>query len=72
MNGDTTSVEKGQMSFEASSMFPGFRFSPTDEELISYYLKNKVEGADKCVEIITEVELWKFEPWDLTGTLQFY
>lgn len=51
----------------ASSMFPGFRFSPTDEELISYYLKKKLEGSDKCVEVISEVEIWKHEPWDLPG-----
>ncbi|KAJ8559672.1 hypothetical protein K7X08_003730 [Anisodus acutangulus] len=50
----------------ASSMFPGFRFSPTDEELISYYLKKKLEGSDKCVEVISEVEIWKHEPWDLS------
>ncbi|CAN4119180.1 unnamed protein product [Withania somnifera] len=50
---------------KASSMFPGFRFCPTDEELISYYLKKKVEGSDKCVEIISEVEICKYEPWDL-------
>ncbi|KAG5566507.1 hypothetical protein RHGRI_002162 [Rhododendron griersonianum] len=47
------------------SMFPGFRFSPTDEELISYYLKKKLEGSDKCVEVIPEVEICKYEPWDL-------
>uniref|UniRef100_M1BQC7 NAC domain protein n=1 Tax=Solanum tuberosum TaxID=4113 RepID=M1BQC7_SOLTU len=51
----------------ASTMFPGFRFCPTDEELISYYLKKKVEGSDKCVEVISEVEIWKHEPWDLPG-----
>lgn len=49
------------------SMFPGFRFSPTDEELISYYLKKKLEGSDKCVEVIPEVEICKYEPWDLPG-----
>ncbi|KAA8544302.1 hypothetical protein F0562_022314 [Nyssa sinensis] len=54
-----------QISIAASSMFPGFRFSPTDEELISYYLKKKLEGSDKCVDVISEVELWKHEPWDL-------
>ncbi|XP_015577653.1 NAC domain-containing protein 40 [Ricinus communis] len=54
-----------QMSIEASSMFPGFRFSPTDVELISYYLKKKMEGAEKCVEVISEVEICSHEPWDL-------
>lgn len=46
-------------------MFPGFRFSPTDVELISYYLKKKLDGADKFVEVISEVEICRFEPWDL-------
>lgn len=51
----------------ASAMFPGFRFSPTDEELISYYLKKKLEACDECVEVIPEVEIWRHEPWDLPG-----
>ncbi|KAK3205643.1 hypothetical protein Dsin_019689 [Dipteronia sinensis] len=54
-----------QSSIAASSMFPGFRFSPTDVELISYYLKKKMEGLDKCVEVIAEIEFCKYEPWDL-------
>lgn len=54
---------------EASSMFPGFRFSPTDEELISFYLKKKIEGLDNCVEVIPEVDICRYEPWDLPGSL---
>ncbi|CAN1797101.1 NAC domain-containing protein 89, partial [Linum perenne] len=54
-----------QMSIEASSMFPGFRFSPTDVELISYYLHRKIHGYNKCVEVIPQVEFCKHEPWDL-------
>ncbi|KAL2536396.1 NAC domain-containing protein 60-like [Forsythia ovata] len=50
---------------EASSMFPGFRFSPTDEELIEYYLKKKLMGFVKCVEVIPEVDICRHEPWDL-------
>lgn len=56
-----------QLSVAASSSFPGFRFSPTDEELISYYLKKKMEGCEKSVEIISEVEICRYEPWDLPG-----
>ncbi|XP_071931515.1 NAC domain-containing protein 60-like [Coffea arabica] len=52
---------------EASSMFPGFRFSPTDEELICFYLKKKVEGLDNSVDVIPEVDICRFEPWDLPG-----
>ncbi|KAK7261189.1 hypothetical protein RIF29_27494 [Crotalaria pallida] len=53
------------MSIAASSMFPGFRFCPTDEELISYYLRKKLDGHEDSVQVISEVELCNFEPWDL-------
>ncbi|XP_020412086.1 NAC domain-containing protein 62 isoform X2 [Prunus persica] len=44
----------------------GFRFRPTDEELVNYYLKNKLEGMHSHAEnIIDEIDILKFEPWDL-------
>ncbi|KAL9235420.1 hypothetical protein vseg_010179 [Gypsophila vaccaria] len=58
-------TKEAELSIAASSMFPGFRFSPTDEELILYYLKKKLDGFDKCVEVIPQVDICKFEPWDL-------
>nr|XP_018676037.1 PREDICTED: NAC domain-containing protein 86-like isoform X2 [Musa acuminata subsp. malaccensis] len=47
------------------SLPPGFRFHPTDEELIVYYLKRKINGRMIELEIIPEVDLYKCEPWDL-------
>ncbi|XP_068640747.1 NAC domain-containing protein 54-like [Aristolochia californica] len=44
---------------------PGFRFHPTDEELVAYYLKRKINGWKIDLEIIPEVDLYKCEPWDL-------
>ncbi|GAU33580.1 hypothetical protein TSUD_359580 [Trifolium subterraneum] len=41
----------------------GFRFRPTDEELVNHYLKNKLLGNDSSV--IAEVDFCKFEPWEL-------
>ncbi|KAF8089481.1 hypothetical protein N665_0505s0031 [Sinapis alba] len=44
---------------------PGFRFHPTDEELVNYYLKRKISGQEIELDIIPEVDLYKCEPWDL-------
>ncbi|XP_006654429.1 NAC domain-containing protein 82-like isoform X2 [Oryza brachyantha] len=44
---------------------PGFRFHPTDVELVSYYLKRKIMGKKPLVHAISDVELYKFAPWDL-------
>ncbi|XP_017215442.1 NAC domain-containing protein 71 [Daucus carota subsp. sativus] len=47
------------------SLPPGFRFHPTDEELVGYYLKRKLEGLEIELEVIPEVNLYKFDPWEL-------
>jgi len=47
---------------------PGFRFHPTDEELVAYYLERKITGRTIELDIIAEVDLYKCEPWDLPGT----
>ncbi|XP_059630262.1 protein BEARSKIN2 [Cornus florida] len=44
---------------------PGFRFHPTDEELLHYYLKKKITFQKFDMEVIREVDLNKIEPWDL-------
>ncbi|KAL3696441.1 hypothetical protein R1sor_010517 [Riccia sorocarpa] len=44
---------------------PGFRFHPTDEELVSYYLTNKVQNNSSNFQAIDEVNLNRCEPWDL-------
>ncbi|RZC01415.1 NAC domain-containing protein 62 isoform C [Glycine soja] len=43
----------------------GFRFRPTDEELVNYYLKHKLLADDFPVHIIPEIDLCKVEPWDV-------
>ncbi|CAA6654524.1 unnamed protein product [Spirodela intermedia] len=48
---------------------PGFRFHPTDEELILYYLRNQVISLPCPVSIIAEVDIYKFNPWDLPVVL---
>jgi hypothetical protein len=44
---------------------PGFRFHPTDEELILHYLRNRAASMPCPVPIIADVDIYKFDPWDL-------
>ena len=44
---------------------PGFRFHPTDEELITYYLLRKVVDGSFNGRAIAEIDLNKCEPWEL-------
>ncbi|KAG0465079.1 hypothetical protein HPP92_019243 [Vanilla planifolia] len=46
---------------------PGFRFHPTDEELVVHYLSHKAAHQRLPVSIIAEVDLYKFDPWELPG-----
>ncbi|KAI4333708.1 hypothetical protein L6164_018481 [Bauhinia variegata] len=50
---------------------PGFRFHPTDEELVVQYLKKKASSAPLPVAIIAEVDLYKFDPWELPAKASF-
>ncbi|GJY76290.1 no apical meristem protein [Tanacetum coccineum] len=44
---------------------PGFRFHPTDEEIVTHYLTPKVVNRGFSASAIGEVDLNKCEPWDL-------
>ncbi|CAN4097735.1 unnamed protein product [Withania somnifera] len=44
---------------------PGFRFHPTDEELVMHYLCRKCTSQPIAVPIVAEIDLYKFDPWDL-------
>ncbi|TXG49418.1 hypothetical protein EZV62_025293 [Acer yangbiense] len=50
-----------------TALAPGFRFHPTDEELVSYYLKRKVINKPFHFNAIGEVDIYKNEPWDLAA-----
>ncbi|KAI4384380.1 hypothetical protein MLD38_002545 [Melastoma candidum] len=50
-----------------TALAPGFRFHPTDEELVVYYLKRKVSGKSFRFDAIAVVDIYKTEPWDLAG-----
>ncbi|KAK3002778.1 hypothetical protein RJ639_018804 [Escallonia herrerae] len=46
---------------------PGFRFHPTDEELVMHYLCRKCTSQPISVPIIAEIDLYKYNPWNLPG-----
>jgi hypothetical protein len=67
-------MEKMMMNFVKKNgevrLPPGFRFHPTDEELVVQYLKRKVFSLPLPASIIPQVDLCKSDPWDLPGDLE--
>ncbi|GMG99327.1 hypothetical protein Nepgr_001167 [Nepenthes gracilis] len=59
---DNTSKE---LIDENEGPLPGFRFHPTDEELVSFYLRRKVEKRPVRIELIKQIDIYKHDPWDL-------
>ncbi|KAL2497563.1 Protein BEARSKIN2 [Abeliophyllum distichum] len=53
------------MGSSSSAVPPGFRFHPTDEELLHYYLKKKISFQKFEMDVVREVDLNKIEPWEL-------
>jgi len=51
---------------------PGFRFHPSDEELIVHYLRNKVASSPLPASFITEIDLYKYNPWELPSLCSNY
>ncbi|KAL7248126.1 hypothetical protein ACSBR2_002935 [Camellia fascicularis] len=65
-----SSMEKKFIS-DIIQLPPGFRFHPSDEELIVHYLKNKATSSSLPASIIAEVDLYKCNPWELPGKALF-
>ncbi|KAL3634725.1 hypothetical protein CASFOL_021779 [Castilleja foliolosa] len=53
------------MEIVESCVPPGFRFHPTEEELIGYYLKRKINSLKIDLDVIIDIDLYKIEPWDI-------
>ncbi|KAI4320593.1 hypothetical protein MLD38_034055 [Melastoma candidum] len=52
---------------DSSAWPPGFRFHPTDEELVLYYLKRKICRRRLRLNIISELDVYKWDPQELPG-----
>jgi hypothetical protein len=60
--------KESKMSQLTAARVPvGFRFHPTDEELVGYYLPKKVGAIKIDLDLIRDLDLYKLEPWDLQG-----
>ena len=46
---------------------PGFRFHPTEEELVSCYLKRIASGKKLPSDIIGFLNIYHHDPWELPG-----
>ncbi|KAL0316082.1 UNVERIFIED_CONTAM: NAC domain-containing protein 90 [Sesamum radiatum] len=45
---------------------PGFRFYPTEQELLSFYLDHKIKGTRMDIDrVIPVVHIYDYNPWDL-------
>ncbi|XP_010271600.1 PREDICTED: NAC domain-containing protein 90-like [Nelumbo nucifera] len=56
--------ERGTTGME--DLPPGYRFYPTEEELILFYLNNKLGGSRQDLErVIPVVDIYELDPWQL-------
>ncbi|KAG0454585.1 hypothetical protein HPP92_023877 [Vanilla planifolia] len=58
--------------FPGSHFPPGFRFHPTDQELVGHYLRKKISSSlPPSSAIIADIDLYKFNPWELPEKAYF-
>ncbi|KAK9030646.1 hypothetical protein V6N11_032063 [Hibiscus sabdariffa] len=62
---DDRSSSDSKDEHEHDMVMPGFRFHPTEEELVEFYLRRKVEGKRFNVDLITFLDLYRYDPWEL-------
>lgn len=43
----------------------GFRFRPSNEEIVDHYLRKKIDNRNFSVPRIKELDISKIEPWGL-------
>ncbi len=57
-------------SMEVEQDLPGFRFHPTEEELLDFYLSRVVLGKKLHFNIIGTLNIYRHDPWELPGKHQ--
>ncbi|XP_040957952.1 NAC domain-containing protein 35-like [Gossypium hirsutum] len=62
-------VLEKMISEDEDVLLPGFRFHSTDQELVGFYLRRKVEKKLFSIDIIKHVDIYKHDPWDLPSMI---
>ncbi|CAN4080248.1 unnamed protein product [Withania somnifera] len=60
-----SSIVTNNNYYKDDVVLPGFRFHPTDEELVGFYLWRKVENKEISLQLIKQIDIYKYDPWDL-------
>ncbi|KAI7745186.1 hypothetical protein M8C21_023294 [Ambrosia artemisiifolia] len=47
---------------------PGFRFCPTDEELVVHFLRHESSSLSYHPDIIPDLHLYPYDPWELDAS----
>ncbi|GJT85169.1 phospholipase-like protein [Tanacetum coccineum] len=58
-------ISKRQVDEDENIPLPGFRFHPTDEELVGFFLRHKVDKKPLNFDLIRQIDIYKYDPWDL-------
>ncbi|KAI3686111.1 hypothetical protein L1987_79783 [Smallanthus sonchifolius] len=67
-------MSRRQVDEDEDKPLPGFRFHPTDEELVGFYLRRKVDKKPLHIDLIKQIDIYKYDPWDLpqVGDKEWY
>ncbi|KAJ9189470.1 hypothetical protein P3X46_000758 [Hevea brasiliensis] len=55
------------MSGSNVNLPPGFRFYPTEEELVVHFLQRKASLLPCHPDVIPDLDLYPYDPWELDG-----
>ncbi len=55
------------MSGSNVNLPPGFRFYPTEEELVVHFLHRKATLLPCHPDVIPDLDLYAYDPWQLDG-----
>ncbi|CAI0469059.1 unnamed protein product [Linum tenue] len=61
---DTNEMSSEQQQHQRFGL-PGFRFHPTEEELVEFYLKNMIFGKKLSLDVIGYLNIYRYDPREL-------